>query len=178
MADPKTRCRDWWALAIYGVTLAAYFPALRGGLVWDDDAHVTKESLRSLHGLWRIWFDLGATQQYYPVLHSAFWVEHRLWVTRRWAIIWSMFSCMRRRRVCLPCCCGGCGKADSHTKRLRVPLPCGLLFAMHPICVESVAWISEQKNTLSAVFYLWPPWHICASKVGTPLRGVRSFHIS
>ena len=60
-------------------TLIAYLPALRGGLLWDDNMHVTRADLRSLHGLWRIWFDLGATQQYYPLLHSAFWLEHRLW---------------------------------------------------------------------------------------------------
>ena len=54
-------------------------PPLRGGLLWDDNMHVTRADLRSLHGLWRIWFDLGATQQYYPLLHSAFWLEHRLW---------------------------------------------------------------------------------------------------
>ena len=41
--------------------------------------HVTRPDLQSLHGLWRIWFDLGATQQYYPLLHSAFWIEHHLW---------------------------------------------------------------------------------------------------
>src|ERR1700689_2769405 len=58
---------------------AAYWPALRGGLLWDDDAHVTRPELQSLAGLRRIWFEVGATQQYYPVLHSAFWVEHRLW---------------------------------------------------------------------------------------------------
>ena len=57
----------------------AYQPAWQGGLIWDDDAHVTRPELRSLQGLYRIWFDLGATQQYYPLLHSAFWVEHRLW---------------------------------------------------------------------------------------------------
>src|ERR1700689_1307399 len=61
------------------VTVIAYSPALNGGLLWDDDAHVTRPELQSLHGLWRIWFDLGSTQQYYPLLHSAFWVEQRLW---------------------------------------------------------------------------------------------------
>src|SRR5271167_1841626 len=67
------------AVGLFCVTLTAYFPALRGTLIWDDDAHVTKPVLRSLHGLWRIWFDLGATQQYYPLLHTAFWLEHAAW---------------------------------------------------------------------------------------------------
>lgn len=64
---------------IFGVTFLAYLPAINGGLLWDDDAHVTKAGLQSLDGLRRIWFELGATQQYYPLLHSAFWIEHRLW---------------------------------------------------------------------------------------------------
>ena len=64
---------------IFCATFLAYLPALNGGLLWDDDAHVTKPSLQSLEGLWRIWFEPGASQQYYPVLHTAFWVEHRLW---------------------------------------------------------------------------------------------------
>ena len=48
-------------------------------MVWDDDAHITSSALQSLHGLWRIWLNWGATQQYYPLLHGAFWVEHRVW---------------------------------------------------------------------------------------------------
>jgi hypothetical protein len=67
-----------WGLLLCA-TLAAYLPAIRGSLLWDDNMHVTQAELRSLHGLWRIWFDLGATQQYYPLLHTAFWLEHRLW---------------------------------------------------------------------------------------------------
>ena len=64
---------------VYGVTILAYWPALKGGFLWDDDHHVTQAALQSWEGLRRIWFELGATQQYYPILHSAFWVEHRLW---------------------------------------------------------------------------------------------------
>ena len=38
-------------------------------------------------------------------------------------------------------------------RRPAAPLA-GLLFALHPVCLEAFAWISEQKSTLSAVFYL------------------------
>jgi len=134
------------AAVFLAAVLAAYLPALRGGLLWDDDAHVTRQALRSLHGLWRIWFDVGATQQYYPLLHSAFWVEHRLWgdsvlgyhlanVALHAAAAWLLVLILRR--LAFP-----------------VPVLAGLVFALHPVCVESVAWISEQKNTLSAVLYL------------------------
>jgi tetratricopeptide (TPR) repeat protein len=131
---------------LLAILLAIYFPALHGGLLWDDDAHVTKQALRSLHGLWRIWFEVGATQQYYPVLHSAFWIEHRLWgdsvlgyhlanVFLHATAAWLLFLVLRG---------------------LSFPAPrlAALLFAVHPVCVESVAWISEQKNTLSAALYL------------------------
>src|SRR5438046_2605466 len=67
-----------WALLL-STTVLAYLPALRGNLLWDDNMHVTRADLQSVHGLWRIWFELGATQQYYPLLHSAFWLEHRFW---------------------------------------------------------------------------------------------------
>src|SRR4051812_32233171 len=68
------------ALAIIlAATCLAYLPALEGARLWDDDAHITKPELQSVSGLYRIWFELGATQQYYPLLHSAFWLEHMLW---------------------------------------------------------------------------------------------------
>src|SRR5664280_3233288 len=67
------------ALLVFGLLLACYWPALRGGILWDDPAHITRPELRSWSGLGRIWTDVRATQQYYPVLFSAFWIEHRLW---------------------------------------------------------------------------------------------------
>jgi len=135
---------EWLLIAV--AVFIAYFPALSGGLLWDDLSHITVPELRSLQGLWRIWTELGATQQYYPMLHSAFWLEHRLWgdslvgyhvagVVLHSAAASLLVLILRQLEV-------------------RGALFAGLIFALHPVCVESVAWISEQKNTLSAVFYL------------------------
>ena len=68
---------EWLFLAaLVVVVLLVYQPAWQGGFIWDDQHHMTRPELRSWQGLCRIWFELGATQQYYPLLHSAFWVEH------------------------------------------------------------------------------------------------------
>jgi len=137
----------WLLPLVFAATLAAYFPALRGGLLWDDDAHVTRPELQSFGGLERIWFEVGATQQYYPVLHSAFWVEHRLWgeATLGYHLVNVL---LHATAACL---------FVLLLRRLAMPGAwlAGLIFALHPVEVESVAWISEQKNTLSTVFYLW-----------------------
>lgn len=127
-------------------TLVAYLPALRGGLLWDDNMHVTRADLQSLHGLWRIWFDLGATQQYYPLLHSAFWLEHRIWGDA--VLGYHLINvALHAASACL---------VVMIVRRLSLPGAwlAGFVFALHPVCVEAVAWISEQKSTLSGVFYL------------------------
>ena len=131
---------------IFAATLAAYFPVMHAGFIWNDSDYVTQAALRSLGGLGRIWFEVGATQQYYPMLHSVFWIEHRLWGDTPFGyhlinvLLHAASACLF---VVL-------------LRRLQVPgaLLAGLIFALHPICAESVAWISEQKNTLSTLFYL------------------------
>jgi tetratricopeptide (TPR) repeat protein len=134
-----------WA-SIFCAALAAYWPALRGGLVWDDTAHVTSPALESLHGLWRIWFELGATHQYYPLLHSAFWMEHRIWGD---AVLGYHLTnvVLHAASACL---------VVLIVRRLSLPGAwlAGLVFALHPVCAEAVAWIAEQKSTLSGLFYL------------------------
>ena len=134
-----------WA-ALFLATLIAYSPALRGGLVWDDSSHVTAPGLQNLHGLWRIWFELGATQQYYPLLHSAFWLEHRLWGD---AVLGYHLTNVMLHAAC------AC-LVVLIMRRLSLPGAWlgGWIFALHPVCVEAVAWISEQKSTLSGVFCL------------------------
>jgi tetratricopeptide (TPR) repeat protein len=151
-SQPETASRDfcvhklWAGLLVFIVTLLVYYPAVRGGFIWDDDAHVTRPDLRSLHGLWRIWFDIHATQQYYPLLHSAFWVEHRLWGD---AVVYYHLTniLLHAASACL---------LVLVLRRLSVPGAwlAAFVFALHPVCVESVAWITEQKNTLSTAFYL------------------------
>jgi hypothetical protein len=126
--------------------LVSYWPAIQGGLLWDDDAHVARQGMQTFHGLWRIWFDLGATQQYYPLLHTAFWFGHRLWGDA--ALGYHLMNVLLHvAAACL---------AVAIMRRLALPEAwlAGFLFALHPVCVEAVAWISEQKSTLSAVFYL------------------------
>lgn len=134
------------ALGLTVAVLAAYWPVLSGSLIWDDDAHVTRPDLRSLHGLWRIWAEPGATQQYYPLLHSAFWVEHRLWGD----------ATLGYHLVNLGLHVGVCVLLFLVLRRLSVPgaILGVFAFALHPVCAESVAWISEQKNTISAAFYM------------------------
>jgi tetratricopeptide (TPR) repeat protein len=133
-------------LLILALVTLVYFPALPGKMLWDDGGHVTRSDLQSFSGLASIWFEIGATQQYYPVLHSAFWLEHVLWgdATVGYHLVNVLLHASAAflfglvlRRLALP----GAWLA-------------ALLFALHPVCAESVAWISEQKNTLSAVFYL------------------------
>ena len=123
-----------------------YWPALGGSLLWDDTSHVTRPDLRSLHGLWRIWFDLGATQQYYPLLHTFFWLEHLLWgdATLGYHLVTVALHAASACLVVL----------IVRRLGLKGAWLAGALFALHPIAVEAVAWISEQKSTLSAVFYL------------------------
>jgi tetratricopeptide (TPR) repeat protein len=112
---------------LFCATVLAYLPALSGDFIWNDSAYVTAPALRSLSGLIRIWTDLGATEQYYPLLHSFFWVQHRLW---------------------------GDHPLGYHIVTLLLHAGSALLFALHPVHVESVAWITEQKNTLSLACYL------------------------
>jgi Flp pilus assembly protein TadD len=126
-------------------TLTAYFPAWHGGPLWDDDNHLTRPELQSLHGLWRIWFDMGATKQYYPVAHSAFWAMQRLWGADPLGyhlvnIVLHASSAFLLLLI---------------LRRLAVPgaALASLVFALHPVQVESVAWMTELKNTLSGVFY-------------------------
>ncbi|HTQ38904.1 MAG TPA: tetratricopeptide repeat protein [Pirellulales bacterium] len=140
---------QWYApaaiVAISVIVGLVYSPALRGSYVWDDDANVVSPGLQSWSGLWRIWTQWGAVQTYYPLLHSAFWIEHKLWGdnTLGYHLANVLFHSISVYLVYLI------------LRRLQIPgaLLAAAIFAVHPVMVESVAWITEQKNTLSGMLY-------------------------
>ena len=165
---------------VFCATLLAYLPALPGEFIWNDSDYVTAPALRSLNGLARIWIEVGATQQYYPLLHSAFWVQHRILGDHPlgYHIITLLlhagsavlFALVLRRLMGSDRAQPGAARAGNDQsatgrggdgQRSSWTQPCAgvewlaaLLFALHPVHVESVAWITEQKNTLSLAFYL------------------------
>jgi protein O-mannosyl-transferase len=134
-------------LVIVALTVGAYWPAFHAGFIWDDDDYVVNnETLRTSHGLWQIWTDRTATPQYYPLVHSSFWAEYQLWQLNATGyhvvnVLIHVCNALLLWRLLL---------------RLGIPGAwlIGLLFAVHPVHVESVAWVTERKNVLSGFFYL------------------------
>lgn len=141
--DPQTLT----ALGLIAIaTLAAYWPCLWGGFIWDDNSYVAYNPLLlDVSGLWRIWFEPSATSQYHPLVFSTYWLEYRIWglstfgyhlvnVALHVANVLVFYLLLRR---------------------LQIPgamLACAI-FALHPVHVESVAWITERKDVLSTFFY-------------------------
>jgi Flp pilus assembly protein TadD len=129
------------------MVVVAYAPTLGNRFIWDDDYHVTANTtLSSLDGLRRIWFEFGAVPQYYPFVHSTFWVDYHLWGDSPKGyhlenmLLHAASSVLLWRLLV----------------RLRVPGAwlAAALFGVHPIEVESVAWVTERKNVLSLTLAL------------------------
>ena len=137
-----------WRLSLFllVLTLVAYLPALRCTYIWDDDDYVTENAtLPTVDGLRRIWLEPGAVPQYYPLVHTSFWIEYRIWKLHPFGyhlvnVLLHAITAMFLWRL---------------LRRLSVPGAwlIAAIFAVHPVTVESVAWVTERKNVLCAAFY-------------------------
>jgi len=133
-------------LFIVLAALVAYSPVFSAGFIWDDDDYVTNNPhLNDLTGLQAMWRTTTATPQYYPLVFTTFWLEHHLWGLH--AVGYHAVNVLLHILAAL--------LLWRALARLQVPGAwlAAAIFALHPVEVESVAWVAERKNVLSAVLY-------------------------
>jgi hypothetical protein len=132
-----------WVL-LAAATLVVYAPALHGEFIWDDGRNITESpNMEGTDGLWRIWTEPSSTQQYYPLTHTSFWLNYRVSGLNPFGYHLTNVLLHATNAFLL----------FLVLARLRVPGPlvAAAVFALHPVQVESVAWITERKNVLAAL---------------------------
>lgn len=143
----------YWYYAGLGLllllTLLAYHRTFTAGFLrWDDQFYVTENPLLSTaDGLRKIWdVRARATQQYYPLTFSSFWLEYRLWGfdARGYHAVNVVLHLINTALVA--------GVLRALGLSPVATLFGAGVFALHPAQVASVAWIAERKNVLAGVF--------------------------
>jgi tetratricopeptide (TPR) repeat protein len=144
----SSRNRAWLlGLLLAAATLLAYQPAWQAGFIWDDDEYVTDNPLLTApDGLKRIWFSLDSPSQYFPLTYTVFRIERSLWGLNPAGFHWVNILLHAANALLV----------WRLLRRLNVPGAwlAAAIFALHPVQVESVAWITELKNVLSLFFFL------------------------
>jgi len=133
------------ACAIIGSCLCVYIPAMQSGFIWDDDAVLTKNIILKKNGLYCTWLT-AAQPNYWPMAWTSYWFEHKLWGLNPAGyhlsniLIHAICSLLIWRILLL----------------LKIPIPwlAAIVFAVHPVNVESVAWITQRKTLLAMLFFL------------------------
>ena len=140
------------ALALIGLCVlvcVSYYPSLGAGFVWDDFVFTEAPVIHAASGIWNIWFspaDIRQEAHYWPIVYTTFWLEHKLWGLDPLGyhavnLVLHLVNSLLVWRL---------------MGRLAVPGAwlIAAVFAVHPVHVESVAWIIERKDLLSGLFYL------------------------
>lgn len=140
--------RVWILGAVLGLATAlAYEQAWHAGYIWDDDIYLTENQLLTApDGLRRIWFSLDSPSQYFPLVYTTFRIERALWGLHPAGYHWVNILLHIANALLL----------WRLLRDLRVPGAwlASAFFALHPVQVESVAWITERKNVLMGFFFL------------------------
>jgi len=145
---PSSWRRDWLlGFFLVVLILIAYQPAWHAGFIWDDDAYLTQNPLLTApDGLRRIWFSLDSPSQYFPLTYTTFYIERAWWGLNPAGYHWVNLLLHAANALLV----------WRLLARLRVPGAwlAAAIFALHPVQVESVAWITERKNVLMGFFFL------------------------
>ncbi len=165
MTDLRTPLGFHWpgALGLLALVFASYATVLAtAGWIWDDPEYVTRNPVLNgtiPNGLWAIWTDTSATPQYYPLVHTSFWLEWQLFGTvdvTEGGMTFQRPNATGFHFDNVALMAGIAVLFWQVLRRLQVPGAwlAAALFAVHPVNVESVAWVTERKNLLSALFAL------------------------
>jgi hypothetical protein len=138
--------RAWlWGLLLIAFVFIAYAQVFHAGFIWDDESHLTRNPcIVGPLGLKEIWTSTQAV--YYPLVLTTFWVLHKfvglnplpyhilnvLMHAGSAVLLWRILRQLGVRGAWLA----------------------AVLWALHPVMVQSVAWVTELKNTQSCLFYL------------------------
>ena len=139
------KSRATGAALIVLVTAVVYLPVLRGGFIFDDALLITNNSIvKASNGLYRFWFTKDAPY-YHPLTWSLCWLEWHLWGGQAagYHVVNVILHAVNAVLVWLVL----------RDLRISGAWLAALLFAVHPVNVATAAWISEQKNTLSMLFF-------------------------
>ncbi|MGK5093395.1 tetratricopeptide repeat protein [Deltaproteobacteria bacterium TL4] len=138
-------------LGLLLLTGFSYFPVYQAGIIWDDHKYVFLNSLvTNPDGLWQIWSTIQQNVRYYPLTQSTFWLEYQLWGNHPLGyhlvnvLIQALNACLLYKVL--------------QTLQLKAAWWISLIFGIHPVNVESVAWISELKNVLAMLFIILAFW--------------------
>jgi tetratricopeptide (TPR) repeat protein len=148
-SPPSSRPLLPWLLGLLliAAVIFSYQPAWRAGFIWDDDEYVTHNPLLPApDGLWRIWFSSDSPSQYFPLTYTTLRLEYSLWELNPTGYHWVNILLHAVNALLV----------WRLLKRLALPGAwlAAAIFALHPVQVESVAWITELKNVQSLFFFL------------------------
>ena len=152
-AEPSARFGRLWlqGLILAAAVVLAYQPAWHAGFIWDDDVYVTHNRLLTApDGLKRIWFSQDSPSQYFPLVYTVLRIERSAWGLASGGYHWVNILLHAANALLV----------WGLLRRLRLPVPwlAAAFFALHPVQVESVAWVTELKNVLSLFFCLLTAW--------------------
>ena len=140
------------SVVIIIVTAAVFYPSLLNGFIdWDDPAYVTENDLikaLSWQNL-RLIFTTGVANLYSPLAVVSNAVEYRFFDLR------PFFYHLNNYLLHIAATLLVFWFINGITGKTTLSFITAILFGVHPLHVESVAWISERKDVLCALFYIF-----------------------